>query len=132
MGNYSFEQLQFNALKNGQSTKTLYDLWLSLGNTGGPEQFLDSLKGTTAIIVTNVTIPVSAWVLANGVYVATIANEDIKSTNVVNVNFTSASINTAINYGILGYTNSIDGGFEMYANFQPTADLVINYAIIRH
>lgn len=131
MANYSFEEIQFDALKKSKSPRTIYDMWLSLGNTGGPEKFLDSLKGAHALIKNNVTIPSSAWVLTNGVYVTNITDTDIKSTHVVNVNFAADSINTAINFGILGYTNSVDGAFQMFSNFQPTSNLVIDYAIIR-
>ena len=49
MGNVSYEQLLFNSIKNGQqSVKSVYDIWLSLGNTGTPQDFLDSLKGKSA------------------------------------------------------------------------------------
>ena len=61
MANVSFEELLFTSIKNGQSTKSVYDLWLELGNTGTPSDFLNSLKGSSAIIVKNVTIPTSNW-----------------------------------------------------------------------
>lgn len=131
MANVSYEQLLFNAIKNGQEpVKSVFDIWLSLGNTGTPQDFIDSLKGAGASIVKNVTIPTSAWVLSNGIYKATVSNSIITTDSVVNVNFNAASINNAINSGVLGYTNSIIGGFEIYSNFLPTTDLVIDYVII--
>lgn len=49
MANVSYEQLLFNALKNGQTTlRSTYDVWLSIGNVGTPQDFLDSLKGDSA------------------------------------------------------------------------------------
>ena len=129
--NLSYEQLLFNALKNGQtSTKSVYDIWLELGNTGTPQDFLNSLKGDSAIIVNGVTIATTSWVSYDGIYKAVIPNEIITSNSVVNVNFDSGSLNTAINSGVLGYTNTIDGAFEIFSNFLPTSDLVIDYAII--
>lgn len=44
--NYSsFEELLFTAIKNAASAKSVYDIWLELGNTGTPQDFIDSLKG---------------------------------------------------------------------------------------
>lgn len=49
MANMSYEQMLFNSIKNGQqSVKSVYDIWLELGNTGSPQDFLDSLKGKSA------------------------------------------------------------------------------------
>lgn len=49
MANKSYEELLFNSIKNGQITvKSVYDIWLELGNTGTPQDFLDSLKGKSA------------------------------------------------------------------------------------
>lgn len=129
MANVSYEQLLFNAIKNGQEpVKSVYDIWLSLGNTGTPQDFLDSLKGVGATTVNNVSIPTTAWVLSNGMYKATISNESITANDVVNVNYLDAP--TAINNGILGYNNTIDGGVEIYSNFLPTAEIILNYSII--
>ena len=119
-----------NTIKNGQNAKSVYDLWLEVGNKGDVEDFLDSLKGASITTLKGVTIAASSWVSSNGIYKTTITDANIKSHYVVNVNFTTDSITTAINSGVLGYTNSIDGGFELYANFKPSADLVIDYAII--
>ena len=45
----SFEELMFNSIKNGQqSVKSVYDIWLELGNTGTPQDFINSLKGKSA------------------------------------------------------------------------------------
>ena len=45
----SYEELLFNSIKNGQQTvKSVYDIWLELGNTGTPQDFLNSLKGKSA------------------------------------------------------------------------------------
>lgn len=41
----SFEELFFTAIKNAASAKSVYDIWLELGNTGTPQDFIDSLKG---------------------------------------------------------------------------------------
>lgn len=129
MANVSYEQLLFNAIKNGQEpVKSVYDIWISLGNSGTPQDFIDSLKGVGATTVNNVTIPTSAWVLSNGMYKATVSNENITANDVVNVNY--LDVPTAINNGVLGYSNTIDGGFEIYSNFLPTVALVINYSII--
>lgn len=131
MANRSYEEVLFNAIKNGQqSVKSVYDIWLELGNTGTPLDFLNSLKGTTAIIEKGVTITASSWVLENGIYKATVSHDKITSNSVVNVNFGVTSVNIAIESGVLGYTNSIEGAFEIYSNFQPSSDLVIDYAII--
>ena len=49
MATKSYEELLFNSIKNGQqSVKSVYDIWLELGNTGTPQDFLDSLKGKSA------------------------------------------------------------------------------------
>ena len=131
MANVSYEQLLFNAIKNGQEpVKSVYDIWLSLGNTGSAQDFMDSLKGTSAIVVSDVTIPTSSWMFYDGIYKAIINHAGITSNSVVNINFTKDSINNAINSGVLGYTNTIEGGFEIYSNFLPTMDLVIDYSII--
>lgn len=130
MSNTSYEELLFNAIKNGQSAKSVYDMWLEVGNTGTPADFLNSLKGTTPVVVNNYTITASSWVIFEGIYKATISNELITSNSVVNVNFVSSSLNDAINSGVLGYTNTIDGAFEIYSNFKPTMDLVIDYVMI--
>ena len=130
MANKSYEELLFTSIKNGQTAKSVYDLWIELGNTGTPADFLESLKGTTPVIVNNVTIPVANWVSYQGVYKATISNELITSNSVVNVNFASTSLSDAINSGVLGFTNTIDGAFEMYSNFLPTVDLIIDYVMI--
>lgn len=130
MANVSYEQLLFNAIKNGQTAKSVYDIWLELGNTGTPQDFLDSLKGVSAIVVNGVTITATSWILSDGIYKAIISNENITSNSVVNVSFDSTSLNTAINSGVLGYTNSIDGAFEIFSNFLPTSNLIIDYTII--
>lgn len=130
MANAIFERLLFNSIKYGQQpVRSVYDIWLDLGNTGTPQDFLDTLRGQGAVLISNVTIPSSSWELSNGNYKATIINENITAKDVVNVNFTS-SINDAISNGVLGYTNTIDGGFEIYSNFLPTVDLVIDYSIV--
>lgn len=129
MANVSYEQLLFNAIKNGQEpVKSIYDIWLSLGNTGSAQDFLNSLKGAGVVVVKEVTIGSSDWVIYNGKYKATIVNENITANDVVNVNF--RDIPTAINNGVLGYSNTIDGGFEIYSNFLPTENLVIDYGIV--
>lgn len=133
MGNVSYEQLLFNAIKNGQvKVRSVYDIWLDLGNTGTPQDFINSLKGSSATPVVGVTIPVSSWVASNGIYKATITNSDIAETDVVNVAFTGVSVQNAILAGVLGYTNTIDGGFELYSNFKPDIALTIDYAIINY
>ena len=44
--NYSsFEEFLFVALKNAAAAKSVYDIWLELGNIGTPQDFIDSLKG---------------------------------------------------------------------------------------
>ena len=49
MGNKTYEELLFNSIKNGQqSVKSVYDIWLELGNTGTPQEFIDSLRGKSA------------------------------------------------------------------------------------
>lgn len=131
MANKSYEQLLFNAIKNGQNpVKSVYDIWLELGYEGTPQDFLDSLKGTSPVVVRNTTILTADWVVSGDIYKATIKNSNITDNNVVNVNFTSDTLNDAIVSGVLGYTVSINGGFEIYSNFKPTANLVIDYAII--
>ena len=133
MANMTFEQLLFNSIKNGQVTvKSVYDIWLELGNSGTPEDFLNSLKGedgTHAIIVKDIIIASTDWVSDNGIYKATILNELITSDCIVNVDF-SRSINEALISGVVGYSNTIDGGVELYSNFQPSTDFVVNYCII--
>ena len=128
----TYEQLLFNAIKNGQQTvKSVYDIWLELGNTGTPQEFIDSLKGSSAsYITTGVTVPTSAWVSYEGIYKATISDTNITTETVVNVNFNQASLAAAINSGVLGYTNTINGGFEIFSNFKPSTDLVIDYMVV--
>lgn len=130
MSNKSYEELLFTAIKNGQTAKSVYDLWIELGNVGTPADFLESLKGVTPIIVKGTTIAASDWVAYNGIYKATIPNAEITARSVVNVNFDIASLDTAVNSGVLGYTNSVEGAFEIFSNFKPTSALVIDYAII--
>ena len=49
MANKSYEELLFNSIKNGQqSVKSVYDIWLELGNTGTPQDFIESLRGKSA------------------------------------------------------------------------------------
>lgn len=127
----SFEQKLFNAIKNGQvSVKSVYDIWLELGNTGTPQDFLNSLKGTSTEVTNGVTIASTAWVLSDGIYKATVSNSEITDKDVVNVKFQKSSMQAALTAGVLGYTDSIAGGFELFANFKPTVDLIIDYAII--
>lgn len=131
MANVAYEQLLFNAIKNGQnSVKSVYDIWLELGNTGTPEDFINSLKGAGATIVKGVTIPASSWVLSNGLYKTTVSNTLVTADSIVNVNFTADTIDYARDSGVLYYSNTIDGGFELYSNFAPTVDLVIDYVIM--
>lgn len=132
MSNLSYEERLFNAIKNGQAAvKSVYDIWLELGNQGTADEFLNSLKGTTATVVKDVTIPTSAWTLQpDGLYYARVNNANIAATNVVNVSFHLGSILDAANTGVLGYTNTFDGGFDLFANFASTKNLVMDYAII--
>lgn len=132
MANVAFEQLLFNAIKNGQNpVKSVYDIWLELGNTGTPQDFLDSLKGVGATIVKNITIQANSWVLSNGDYKTTVSNPAITADSIVNVNFTTKeSLDNARDSGVLGHSSSFEGGFELYSNFAPTIDLVIDYVII--
>ena len=130
MANKTYEELLFTAIKNGQTAKSVYDIWLELGNTGTPADFLNSLKGITPVVVNGATIATTDWVYSNGVYTATIPNELITDKSVVNVNFQATSLDEAINSGVLGFTNTIDGAFEIYSNFKPSADLVIDYVMI--
>ena len=156
----SYEKKLFNAIKHGQKEpKSTYDIWKELGNEGGPEEFLESLKGDPGLdaksnydiwvelgndgtpqdfleylkgtkVVNNVTILSSSWVADNEIFKATIIDKNITADNVVNVNFTAQSMPAVINNIISIYANSIDGGFEIYSASQPNEDLVINYAII--
>ena len=49
MATKSYEELLFNSIKNGQqSVKSVYDIWLELGNTGTPQDFIESLRGKSA------------------------------------------------------------------------------------
>lgn len=129
MANASYEQLLFNAIKNGQSGKSVYDIWLELGNTGTPQDFLDSLRMPSIIGTT--TILTSSWILADEIYKVIITDENATSTSVINVNFDVLSIKDILsNNGNIGYVNPIDGGFEIYSNFLPTSDLTIRYSII--
>ena len=128
----SFEELFFNALKNGASAKSVYDLWIELGNTGTPQDFIDSLKGLSADVKQNVSVATSAWSASGDIYKATITDASIKSTDVVNVNFVNTSLQDAIDAGILGYTTSVDGSFDIYSNYLPTKALVLNYAVIHY
>ena len=49
MANMTYEELLFNSIKNGQqSVKSVYDIWLELGNTGTPQDFIESLRGKSA------------------------------------------------------------------------------------
>lgn len=130
MANMSYEQLLFNAIKNGQGSKSVYDLWLELGNEGTPQDFINSLKGASATIRKGLPIYKEDWVYSDGIYKAVVLNEEITENSVVNVNFGASSINYAIDCGVLGYTSSFDGGFEIYANFLPDSTLLIDYAII--
>lgn len=129
MSTKSYEALLFNSIKNGQKEiRSVYDIWLELGNTGTAEDFINSLKGTSATVIKDITIEASSWVSSDGIYKTTITNDNISSDDVVNVDF--KSISDIISNGILGYTNSIDGGFEIYSNFQPSTDIMIDYVII--
>ena len=130
MANKTYEELLFTAIKNGQTAKSVYDIWLELGNTGTPADFLNSLKGVTPVVVNGATIAPADWVEFEGIYKATIPNSLLTANSVVNVNFQAESLNEAINSGVLGYTNTIDGAFEIYSNFKPTANLVIDYVMI--
>ena len=155
MANKRYEELLFTALKNGQvAPKSVYDIWLELGNEGNPQAFLDSLKGdpgeagpkgeqgpegpagpqgkdgVSAIIVKGIILLASGWIFTDGLYKITVPNADITENSIVNLKFVPASINNAINNGVLGYTTTINGAFEIYANFQPSTDLTIDYAII--
>lgn len=130
MANMTYEELLFTSIKNGQTSKSVYDIWVEIGNQGTPADFLESLKGSTAIVTKGVTIAVADWIPYNGIYKATVSNELITSDSVVNVSFDAVSIDAAITNGILGYTNSIEGAFEIYSNFLPTSDLIIDYAVI--
>lgn len=132
MANSTFEELLFNAIKNGQVTvKSVYDIWLELGNTGTPQDFINSLKASPAVIVKGVSIPSSSWTVnTDGLYVATISNSDITANSVVNVNFTETTVASAIESGVLGYTSSETGAFKLFANFAPTVDLSIDYVIV--
>lgn len=131
MANTSYEQLLFNAIKNGQSGKSVYDIWLELGNTGTPQDFLDSLKMPSIIATT--TILTTSWILTDGIYKVIISDENVTANSVVNVNFDVSSIKAILSSnsnGNIGYVNPIDGGFEIYSNFLPTTDLSIRYSII--
>lgn len=132
----SFEKKLFNAIKNGQKALlSTYDIWKQIGNTGSEQDFIASLKGeegTHAIVVNNVTIHAASWVSYNGIYKYTVSDSNILDTDVINVNFSSDSIDAAITSGVLGFTNSISGGFELFSNFLPSSDLVIDYAIITY
>jgi hypothetical protein len=127
MANASYEKKLFNALKYGQiEPKSIYDMWLEVGNEGTVEDFLKTLKATVDI-KKGVTIRVEEWILYNGIYKATIHDDLIKEDNVVTVNFTSID---AINSGVLpGYVNTIDGSFEIFANKIPDIELSIDYII---
>jgi hypothetical protein len=133
MGNISYEKVLFNAIKNGQvSVKSVYDIWLEIGNEVSPQDFIDSLKGdpgVSPIVVKGHTISTSTWMLTDGIYKAVIGDTNVTADNIVNINF-DGDINVAINNGVLGYTNTIDGAFEIYSNFLPVSDLVINYSIV--
>ena len=49
MAKSSYELMLFKALKNGQSElRSTYDIWLSIGNVGTPQDFLESLRGYSA------------------------------------------------------------------------------------
>lgn len=47
--NTFLEELLFNSIKNGQQpVRSVYDIWLDLGNTGTPQDFIESLRGKSA------------------------------------------------------------------------------------
>lgn len=127
----SYEQLLFNAIKNGQTGKSVYDIWLEIGNTGTPQDFLDSLK--TPSIIGASTILTTSWIFADDVYKVIISDENATVDSVVSVNFDVSSIKAILSSnsnGNIGYVNPIDGGFEIYSSFSPTTDLRIRYSII--
>lgn len=137
MANTSYEALLFRAIKHGQvPAKSTYDIWLELGNEGTPQDFLEYIKGdpgtpgSAAIPVNDVTIAVDDWLSYNGIYKAFIPYEGMTADDIVNVNFHKESVQEAINSGVLGYTDTIEGGFELYSNFKPTTDLIIDYSVV--
>lgn len=49
MVNMTYETMLFNAIKNGQTElRSVYDIWLALGNVGTAQDFIDTLKGESA------------------------------------------------------------------------------------
>ena len=108
----SYEQLLFNAIKNGQTGKSVYDIWLELGNTGTPQDFLDSLK--TPSIIGTTTILATSCILVDGIYKVIIPDENVtvdgeigtKSKKALAIAFQVELNKLGANLGVDGYIGS--------------------------
>ena len=88
-----------------------------------------NFKATT--VEQSVTIDAASWTLdaENGYYVYQYHNEVIKADSVVTVNFDLDSLPYAEFFGVYSTVESFEGYVELYADEQPTADLICDIII---
>lgn len=93
---------------------------------------IDSGEIGGAQVIQNLTIASGGWVndAALGLFKYTISDARITAAKVVNVNFNLASISFAEFFGVYGTTESFAGYAEIYADVQPTQNLVADVVIL--
>ena len=81
---------------------------------------------------TGATIATSAWAKdsSSGYYRAKYADTNITASLVVNASFNLASLTVAQNAGVLPITESISGGFYIYAKSIPTSSLTFDFVCV--
>lgn len=84
------------------------------------------------LTVTGITITPSDWAVddVTGYYKYTYSNINITASTVVNVNFTIATTIYAEMFGVLGGTESTDGAVSIYAEYEPTLDLIADVVML--
>ena len=88
-------------------------------------------KGQDAVTYkkTGASIPTTAWASdsSSGYFRATYSDSNITSSMVVNASFAISSLAVAQAAGVLPITESINGGFYIYASSKPTAALTFDF-----
>lgn len=88
-------------------------------------------KGQDAVTYkkTGASIPTTAWASdsSSGYFRATYSDSNITSSMVVNASFAISSLAVAQAAGVLPITESINGGFYIYASTKPTAALTFDF-----
>lgn len=91
--------------------------------------YLNYVKGSRPVQVTNLALIAADWVLQGSTYVYTLLNCNITANNIVDVIPDNNDLATVLAASFLIQTISVDGAVYIYANNLPAANIGVTINI---